>query len=233
MLGERLNLQHLSDSVQTLTTFINQSSTVLYTGSDLVFTVHVSADALTPTCTMPADSVLTIKLAVSSSKFSMTTNGSVYICWPDDVTQTGQWLNCYRRPMWYRDVNKESVKSPYNWSFSHNDVIKWKHVPRYWPFVRGIHRSPVNSSHKGQWRGALMFSLIFALNKRLSKQSWGWWFETPWRLLWRHCNAGSIYHKSQCGIHNSSPLSTALSVIKPLQLSYAATRPKLVIMTSL
>ena len=27
------------------------------------------------------------------------------------------------------------------------------------PFVRGIHRSPVNSPHKGQWRGALMFSL--------------------------------------------------------------------------
>ena len=24
----------------------------------------------------------------------------------------------------------------------HNDVIKWKHFPRYWPFVRGIHRSP-------------------------------------------------------------------------------------------
>ena len=44
----------------------------------------------------------------------------------------------------------------------HDDVIKWKHFPRYWPFVRGIHRSPVNSPHKGQWRGALMFSLIYA-----------------------------------------------------------------------
>ena len=42
----------------------------------------------------------------------------------------------------------------------HDDVIKWKHFPRYWPFVRGIHQSPVNSPHKGQWRGALMFSLI-------------------------------------------------------------------------
>ena len=44
----------------------------------------------------------------------------------------------------------------------HDDVIKWKHFPRYWPFVRGIHRSPENSPHKGQWRGALMFSLICA-----------------------------------------------------------------------
>ena len=32
--------------------------------------------------------------------------------------------------------------------------------PRYWPFLRGIQRSPVNSPHKGQWRGALMLSLI-------------------------------------------------------------------------
>ena len=71
---------------------------------------------------------------------------------------------------------------------NHDDVIKWKHFPRYWPFVRGIHRSPVNSPHKGQWRGALMISLICALNKRLSKQSRSWRFETSSRPLWRHCN---------------------------------------------
>ena len=41
-----------------------------------------------------------------------------------------------------------------------DDVIKWKHFPRYWPFVWEIRWSPVNSPHKGQWRGALMFSLI-------------------------------------------------------------------------
>ena len=44
----------------------------------------------------------------------------------------------------------------------YDDVIKWKHFPRYWPFVRGIHRSLVNSPHKVQWCGALMFSLICA-----------------------------------------------------------------------
>ena len=44
----------------------------------------------------------------------------------------------------------------------HDDVIKWKHFPRYWPFVREIHRSPVNFPYKGQWRGALMFTLICA-----------------------------------------------------------------------
>ena len=42
----------------------------------------------------------------------------------------------------------------------------WRHQleknPRYWPFVWGIHRAPVNSPHTGQWRGALVFSLICA-----------------------------------------------------------------------
>ena len=46
--------------------------------------------------------------------------------------------------------------------YHHDDVIKWKQFPSYWPFVRGIHRSPVNSPHKDQWREALMFSLIGA-----------------------------------------------------------------------
>ena len=42
----------------------------------------------------------------------------------------------------------------------YDDVFKWKHFPRYWPFVREIHRSPEKSPHKGQRRGTLIFSLI-------------------------------------------------------------------------
>ena len=80
---------------------------------------------------------------------------------------------------------------------NHDDVIKWKHFPCYWPFVWGIHRSPGNSPHKGQWRGALMFSLICVWIKRLSKQSWGWWLETLSCPLWRHYNDGP------CNIQNT------------------------------
>ena len=72
-------------------------------------------------------------------------------------------------------------------SLNHNDVIKRKYFPRYWPFVLRIHWSPVNSPHKGQWRGALIFFYL-RLNKRLGKQSRRWWFETPSFSLWRHCN---------------------------------------------
>ena len=50
---------------------------------------------------------------------------------------------------------------------THDNVIKWKHLPRCCPFVQGIHRSPVNAPHKGHWRGAFMFSVIYAWT-----QSW-------------------------------------------------------------
>ena len=62
--------------------------------------------------------------------------------------------------------------------YAHDDVIKWKYFSRNWPFVRRIHRSPVNSPQKGQWRGALIVRPLcfdLRLNKRLSKQSWCWW----------------------------------------------------------
>ena len=57
---------------------------------------------------------------------------------------------------------------------AHDDVIKWKHFSCYRPSVRGIHWSPVNSPHKGHWRGALMFSLICAwINKWVNNRAAG------------------------------------------------------------
>ena len=47
--------------------------------------------------------------------------------------------------------------------FIHDDFIKWKKNPRYWPFVRGIHRSPVNYPHKDQWRGKVQNKMMFCL----------------------------------------------------------------------
>ena len=59
-----------------------------------------------------------------------------------------------------KHVGKSPPPPPPRHFVNHDDIIKWEHFPRNWPFVRGIHRSPVNSPHKGQWRRALMFSLI-------------------------------------------------------------------------
>ena len=66
-----------------------------------------------------------------------------------DVEKILCWFGCFRKGSEWNNI-------PY----IHYDVIKWKHFPRNWPFVRRIHRSPVNSPHKGQWRRALMFPLI-------------------------------------------------------------------------
>ena len=60
---------------------------------------------------------------------------------------------------------KEVGRSKFMVPIAHwQSVPWWRHqmetFPRYWPFVRRIHRSPVNSPHKGHWRGALVFCLI-------------------------------------------------------------------------
>ena len=70
----------------------------------------------------------------------------------------------------------------------HDDVIKWKHFPHYWPFVWGIHRSPVDSPHKGQWCRALMFSLIYAWTNSWGN-NWDRCFQMPSCSLWHQCNA--------------------------------------------
>ena len=67
----------------------------------------------------------------------------------------------------------------------HGDVIKWKHFPL------GIQRSP-----------------ICALNIRLSKQSWDWWFETPSHSWWRHCN-------EYCQTSGKYHLRLAFSILVP------------------
>ena len=64
--------------------------------------------------------------------------------------QVMQWYIYRGVIQWHRD------------SIQHDDVSKWTHLRRNWPFVRGIHRSPVNSLHKSQWRWALMFPMICA-----------------------------------------------------------------------
>ena len=50
--------------------------------------------------------------------------------------------------------------------------------------------SPVTGEFTTQRAVTRIFDVFFdlCLNKRLSKQSWGWWFETPSLSLWHHCN---------------------------------------------
>ena len=47
----------------------------------------------------------------------------------------------------------------------YDDVIKWKHCPRYWLFVRGIHRAPVYSFQRPVTR-----SFDISFDQRLKKK---------------------------------------------------------------
>ena len=62
---------------------------------------------------------------------------------------------------WMVHITLQPMKYTHNFVM-HDDIVKWKHFPSNWPFVRGIHRPLVNSPHKGQWHGAFDFSLICA-----------------------------------------------------------------------
>ena len=108
------------------------------------------------------------------------------ISWIPEIGMQGAWNN---------SNNREE---------NHDDVIKWKHFPRNWPFVRGILRSPVNSSHKAS-DAELWCFLWSARNKRLSKQWWGWWFETLSCSLWRHRNDMDVHKCYFLIIYASSP----------------------------
>ena len=64
-----------------------------------------------------------------------------------------------------------------------DDAMRRKHFPLYWPFVRVIHRSPVNAP-RDRWvprSDAMFYCFLWSApdERLLSKQSWGWWFETP------------------------------------------------------
>ena len=81
----------------------------------------------------------------------------------------------------------------------HDAVIKWKNFPRYWPG-----NLLFTGEFPSQRPVTRRFDVFFdqRLNKRLSKQSWGWWFEMPLRPLWHYCNMmiNQIWLKFHCNV---------------------------------
>ena len=84
---------------------------------------------------------------------------------------------------------------------THNDVMTWKCFLHYWPFVWGIHRSPVDSPHKGPemqrfdvffclfaiscWTNSPVASDFRCLNSHVTLQEW-FWYITFWSLsFWK------------------------------------------------
>ena len=128
---------------------------------------------------------------------SMTQHDVLFRIW--NVFLWRERIELWLRQLWILQQRTSGMYLPvyglaipaYRWvvNFTHDDVIKWKHFPRYWPFVGGIHRSPVNSPHKGQWRGALMFSLICDwINDWINNRQAGDLRSYPAHLMLFHCD---------------------------------------------
>ena len=69
---------------------------------------------------------------------------------------------------------------------------------------------------------ARSFDVFFdlSLNKRLNKQPWGWWFETPSWSLWRHCNVNMNFHDFGIWLESKAwalGLHTSINTIWPQQ----------------
>ena len=85
----------------------------------------------------------------------------------------------------------------------HDFIIKWKHFPRYWPFMRGIHRATMDSLTKAS-DAELGCFLWSAPEQGLNKQSRHRLLETPSCSLWRHSNAKLWWVKQLRAIFRNS-----------------------------
>ena len=92
--------------------------------------------------------------------------------------------------------NHKRQRRPCSWSNITNlqqKTTPWRHQMETFSALLTLcaGNSPVTGEFSAQRPITRSFDVFFdlRLNKRLGKQSWGWWFETPSRSLWRHCNA--------------------------------------------
>ena len=75
----------------------------------------------------------------------------------------------------------------------------WRHQMEPFSALQAIcaGNSPVTGEFPPQRPVTRTLDVFFDLrvNKRLSKQWWGWWFETPWGPLWRNCNDSGFQYR--------------------------------------
>ena len=71
----------------------------------------------------------------------------------------------------------------------------WRHametLSALLPLCEG--KPPVTGAFLSQRAANVGFLFDISLNKRLNKSFSCWWLETPWRSLWRHCKAMTLY----------------------------------------
>ena len=102
---------------------------------------------------------------------------------------------CYGDPQHF-PVHREMDHHP-PLLFSQRWYILWRHQMETFSALLALcaGNSPVTGEFPAQRPVMRSFDVFFVLrlNERFSKQSWGWWIETPSRPLWRHSNDNCLY----------------------------------------
>ena len=85
--------------------------------------------------------------------------------------------------------------------------------------------SPVTGEFPSQRPVTRSYEVFFdlRLSRRLSKQWWGWWFETPSYPLWRHCNGLRVLcrwtRRIKLHLHGQMEVTDTLSPVQSLAVS--------------
>ena len=105
---------------------------------------------------------------------------------------------------WEWNSKLRDKASGHNFHRIEGNVPWWRHQMETFSALLAIcaGNSPVPGEFPAQRPVTRRFDVFFDLrpNKRLNKQWWGWWFETPSSPLWRHCNAMSSVCKGPCEV---------------------------------
>ena len=119
------------------------------------------------------------------------------------------------------------LQTAFSSSFSkikHDDVIKWKHFPRFWPFVREFTGPRWIATQRPMTRS---FDVFFDLRlyKRLSKQWWGWWFDTLSRPLWRHRNELLYFHSNSTKLCSQGSINNTPALVQIMAWCRTGAKP--------
>ena len=110
----------------------------------------------------------------------------------NSLDETNSWLN--RMNHWMKIKSHQNISQQLKAALN-NCKSLWRHQMETFSALLAIcaGNSPVTGEFPTQRPVTRSFDVYFDLcpNERLSKQSWGWWFETLSRSLWRHRNDSS------------------------------------------
>ena len=129
--------------------------------------------------------------------------------WPSDYSDSFDNIASSYGSVAVRRQAKAWININLSWVGPHEQISAalawWRHQMETFSALLAtcVGSSPVTEEFPSQRPVTRSFNVFFdlRLNKQLSKQSWGWWFETPSRPLWRRCSGIKIQDLSLMTIH--------------------------------